>query len=96
MQLSEMIIQWSSIKNNWLKENRQITFEEIEIMLLQGDYIEIRTNPSDKYPNQYLVLLKVVDYICVVPFVINKTENIIFLKTIYKSRKYNKSLIKNN
>ncbi len=89
-----MIIQWDPIKNDWLKRERHIAFEEVEMLLLSGDYIEIRPNPSKKYPKQYLVLLKVDDYVCVVPFVIDEVENTIFLKTIYQSRKYKKILIK--
>ncbi len=93
MRFDKMIIQWDYIKNDWLKSERDVTFEEVEMRLLEGDYLEIKPNPSSKYPYQYIVILIINDYTCVVPFVINEENNTIFLKTIYQSRKYKKALV---
>jgi len=49
---------WAEDKNEWLKTNRDISFEEIELIVSEGDLIEIIGHPNkDKYPNQKIFIL---------------------------------------
>jgi len=80
---------WDLKKNEWLKEHREICFEDI-VPIIEGDgQITIAPNPNaKKYPNQKIFVIDFKDYIYLVPFV--EDEEKIFLKTIYPSRKANK------
>jgi uncharacterized DUF497 family protein len=77
---------WSAEKNELLKQTRGISFEEIVFLIQSGDLLNIEENPG--YPNQKLYIVNVENYAVVVPFV--ETENEIFLKTAFPSRKYSK------
>jgi len=80
---------WNSEKNEILKKERKISFENV-VAAIEAEYlIDIIKNPNqEKYPNQKIFIVKILDYIYMVPFVENDTE--IFLKTIIPSRKYKK------
>lgn len=85
-----MKYEWNPNKNEWLKRERNISFEQIVFHLLQGDVWRIADHPDqDKYPNQKIYFIIVNDYIYLVPFV--QRENEIFLKTIIPSRKATKN-----
>lgn len=71
---------WDPLKNERLKRARGISFEEI----LKAKLISIERHPSK--PLQDRMLYEWRDYIWVVPFI--RTEDEIFLKTIYPSRKH--------
>ena len=73
---------WNELKNRRLKLTRGITFNEI----IKAKIIKVDKHPKKK--NQHVLLYEYQDYIWVVPYVIDK--NHVFLKTIYKSRKYTK------
>ncbi len=94
MKLDEYIIDWDKGKNIWLKKNRQISFEAIELKILNNDIIKIIPHSSKKYAHQFMIIVNVNNYGYVVPFVINKENNLIFLKTIFPSRKYTKKYLK--
>ncbi|MCC2624650.1 MAG: hypothetical protein K0R14_523 [Burkholderiales bacterium] len=81
-------IRWSDEKNNLLKKERGIGFEMIETLIEEGNVLDIVANP--KYPHQKIFLFDVDNYIISVPLV--ETEDEIFLKTLFKSRKLNKTL----
>jgi uncharacterized DUF497 family protein len=84
-----MIYDWDDEKNNFLKEERNISFEEIVLYISEGNIVDILEHPNKKkYPNQKIYLVKKENYIYAVPFVKNKENNVIFLKTIFASRKY--------
>ena len=82
-----MDIIWDKEKNDWLKLNRSISFEEITDKILNNDYIEILENPTRD--NQQYFIMNIKDYTWVVPFLIDEEEKII-LKTAFKSRKFHK------
>ena len=82
------LIRWSEEKNVQLKKERNISFEVI-FSLIEDDLIaDIRDNPN--YPNQQYYFFVVNDYVYCVPVV--ETEDEIFLKTIFPSRKFTKQL----
>ena len=82
-----MNIIWNNEKNKWLMLNRNISFEEIADIILNGNILEILENPSRD--NQQYFILEVKSYTWVVPFLIDEEEKII-LKTAFPSRKFHK------
>lgn len=91
-----MTYNWNDEKNEILKEQRHISFEEIILCISEGKVVKVLKHPNEeKYGNQKIYLIHYNDYIYVVPFVENKEAEEIFLKTIYPSREYTKKLLKN-
>jgi uncharacterized DUF497 family protein len=83
---------WNTDKNEWLKVQRDITFEEIVFHILHGGLLDILENPNKKqYPGQRVFVVNVEGYVCLVPYV--ETEESIFLKTIIPSRKMTKKYL---
>lgn len=82
-----MNIIWDEQKNQGLKAERGISFEEIEILILQKKYFDVMKRP--KRPGQWLFVLPVKEYVYVVPFVLDGEENIV-LTTAFPSRKFHK------
>ena len=80
---------WSDEKNEWLKKERNLTFEEIIFHLSHGGLLDTITHPNQRqYVGQRIFIVNVEGYACVVPFVESDEE--IFLKTIIPSRKMTK------
>ena len=87
--MNQIKYEWNSQKNELLKKERNISFEQILYHLLHGDVWKIADHPDQvKYPNQKIYFVNVDGYIYLVPFV--QHENEIFLKTIIPSRKATK------
>ncbi len=84
-----MKYEWNPKKNEWLKQERNISFEQIIFHLSQGDIWRTADHPDqNNYPKQKLYFEIIEDYIYIVPYVVG-TEHI-FLKTIIPSRKATK------
>jgi uncharacterized DUF497 family protein len=82
-------IVWNEEKNQLLKLQRGLDFEQVLEVIELGDILGKQKHPNtEKYPNQEIFILELNGYICYVPFVENEVE--IFLKTIIPSRKLNK------
>lgn len=79
-------LNWNPKKNEILRRERGIVFEEIAYMIESGQIIGIEENPGR--PGQKLYVLEIENYAVIVPFVENDKE--IFLKTAFPSRKYTK------
>lgn len=83
---------WNPDKNEWLKKERNISFEQIIFHLSQGDIWKIGDHPDqDKYPDQKIYFVVIDDYIYLVPYI--EQENRVFLKTIIPSRKATKDYL---
>jgi uncharacterized DUF497 family protein len=77
---------WNHDKNERLKEERGISFEQVILHIERGDVIDVLVHPNQsKYPNQQILVVKINDYAYLVPFV--EDEEGKFLKTIIPSRK---------
>lgn len=86
-----MVYDWDEEKNNFLKKERDISFEEIVLYISERNIVDILEHPNkEKYPNQNVYLVKIEKYIYVVPFIEDIDKDIIFLKTAFASRKYTK------
>lgn len=77
---------WSHAKNERLKTERQISFEEITLAIERGGLIDVmrHANPA-RYPNQRIMVVALDGYAYLVPFV--EEPGAYFLKTIIPSRK---------
>ncbi|MEA1958147.1 MAG: toxin [Chloroflexota bacterium] len=77
---------WNTDKDEELRANRNIGFEEVVFALMTGGLLDIIEHPNrTKYPNQRIFIVNVGDYAHLVPFV--ESEEAVFLKTIIPSRK---------
>jgi len=87
-----MQFDWNPEKNEWLKRNRDIAFEEISLLLAEGKVWKVAAHSNQKkYQNQKLFLVPIDDYIYLVPLVLD--EEIIFLKTAFPNRKATKDYL---
>lgn len=83
---------WNSQKNEKLKQERDISFEEIVIAIEEGNILDIVQNPNkDKYASQQMFVIQIHSYAYLIPFV--EDDEKIFLKTIIPSRKATKKYI---
>ena len=85
--------EWDNEKNERLKEERGISFEEIVFHIERGDILDILEHPNqEKYKGQQVFLVNVEGYVYLVPFV--ETEHKVILKTIIPSRKATKKYLR--
>lgn len=84
---------WNDEKNAWLKAERGISFEMIELAIESGDLLDRVKHPnSKKYPDQKVLYVRIEDYVYAVPCI--EDDKKIFLKTIIPSRKATKNYIR--
>lgn len=84
--------EWNEDKNQKLRLERDVSFEEILAAIEEGKLITVLKHPSaKKHPNQHILIVEIDSYAFVVPCLI--TEEKIFLKTIYPSREATKKYL---
>lgn len=87
------LFEWDDDKNEKLKSERGISFEEVIFCIANGLVLDIMPHPDpDKYPNQKMFIVNIDNYAYLVPFV--ETKGIVYLKTIIPSRKATKKYLK--
>jgi uncharacterized DUF497 family protein len=80
---------WNDDKNQLLQQERGISFEDVVQAISDGSLIDDIKNPnSEQYPNQLTFIIEIRGYIYCVPYI--ESDSIIFLKTIFPSRKMKK------
>jgi hypothetical protein len=83
---------WSADKNDVLKSERGIGFEEITVAVEAGGLLEVLPHPNPrKYPRQKVMVVAVLGYAYLVPYV--EEGDHFFLKTIIPSRKATRDFI---
>ena len=82
-----MDILWDDAKNRKLKASRGVSFEDVAHIILDKKYLAVLENST--HPEQMIFIVPYKTYTYVVPFIIDRDDNII-LKTIYPSRKFHK------
>ncbi|MCS6290130.1 MAG: BrnT family toxin [Nitrospira sp.] len=84
---------WNHEKNEQLKAERNISFEEIVLAIEADGLLDIivHSNPS-KYPQQRMFVVAIEQYAYLVPFV-EETEYY-FLKTVIPNRKATRDYLK--
>lgn len=84
---------WDPSKNEKLKAERNISFEEVVFHIGQGDEVDVFEHPNqERYPGQKISVVLIEGYAYLVPYVESETE--IFLKTIIPSRKATKNYVR--
>jgi len=84
---------WNEDKNELLKSERQISFEDIVFYIEKGFLRDVLEHPNqEKYKGQKIFVVQIDDYVYLIPFIENDHE--IFLKTIIPSRKATKKYLK--
>jgi argonaute-like protein implicated in RNA metabolism and viral defense len=83
---------WNPDKNETLKIERSISFEEIALAIeADGLLDELRHPNSEKYPNQSVLVVALDGYVYLVPYV--EELDYYFLKTVIPSRKATKDYL---
>jgi len=83
---------WNDKKNIQLQAEREINFEMAVSEITEGNVLDIIEHPNqEKYPSQRIFVIRINQYVYLVPFVENDRE--IFLKTIIPSRKMKKKYL---
>jgi hypothetical protein len=91
MVIRSKIIRYSLEKNEQLKEQRNIGFEDVLLAIENGGLLDDVEHPNkEKYSNQniLIILVEIKEYVYLVPYV--EDDEAIFLKTIIPSRQMNK------
>ncbi len=76
-----MKVAWKPEKNEWLKKERDLSFEKIEEAITSGRFIAVLENKNHK--NQVILVVEIDGYVIAVPALI-KTR-VIFFMTAYPS-----------
>ncbi len=77
---------WNHQKNETLKIERSISFEEIVLAIEADGLLDILRHPNpEKYPNQSVFFVTLDEYVYLVPYV--EEPDYYFLKTVIPSRK---------
>lgn len=83
---------WDEDKNELLKRERGVSFEEVVFHINNGDLLARLDHPNRaRYSHQQIFVVLVGNYVCMVPFV--EDEEKYFLKTIIPSRKLTKGFL---
>jgi uncharacterized DUF497 family protein len=84
---------WNPEKNEKLREDRGVSFEEAVLAIEKGQLLDILEHSNkEKYNNQMIFVVKIYNYVWLIPFV--EDENEVFLKTIIPSRKATKQYLR--
>ena len=80
------IFRWDNEKNELLKANRGVCFEQVVLLMERGEVLDTIEHPNqEKYPGQKIAVIMIDNYAYLVPYVEDNEE--IILKTIIPSRK---------
>jgi len=84
---------WNHEKNEQLKAERNISFEEIVLAIEADGLLDIVVHSNlGKYPNQRMFVVVVEQYAYLVPFV--EEADYYFLKTVIPNRKATRDYLK--
>ncbi|MEW6031054.1 MAG: BrnT family toxin [Chloroflexota bacterium] len=84
---------WNEEKNELLKTERGLSFEEVVFYIDMGFLLDVLEHPNqEEYQGQKIFVVQIEEYVYLVPFV--ESEHEIFLKTIIPSRKATKRHLK--
>ena len=82
------MIRWNEEKNNTLKRDRHMSFERIAEVITEGRHLDVVKHPTRD--NQSMFIVRLDGYVWVVPFVLEADGETVFLKTAFRSRKFNR------
>jgi uncharacterized DUF497 family protein len=80
------VYRWDERKNEVLKGERGVSFEEVILAIESDRLLDVLAHPNrERYPNQRIFVVDLGGYVHLVPFV--EEKDLYFLKTIIPSRK---------
>ena len=80
------VFRWDNEKNERLRKNRGVCFEQVVILMDRGEILDTIEHPNqDRYPGQKIAIVEINHYAYLVPYV--EKEGELLLKTIIPSRK---------
>jgi len=83
---------WQEDKNKILKQERNISFEQVVLAIENKQILDVMEHPNQsKYKGQKYLMIEINNYVYVVPAIIIDDE--FHLITIYPSRKYTKKYL---
>ena len=83
------IFVWDQKKNEKLKQERDISFEDVLVAIQSGKLLDRLKHPNKKkYPGQIILIVEICEYVYLIPCV--EDDEKFFLKTIIPSRKATK------
>lgn len=83
---------WNDAKNEKLKAERGIGFEDVVFHIERGDVLDILDHPNqERYGGQRIFVVQRDAYVYLVPFA--EDERLVFLKTIIPSRRATKQYL---
>ena len=75
---------WDFKKNEKLKVERGVRFEQIVMHIERGDILDLVAHPNqEKYPGQQIIVVEINEYAYLVPFIESSEGK--FLKTIIQN-----------
>jgi hypothetical protein len=88
-------VEWDEKKNRMLQRTRGVSFQDVEEALNdETNILDVLPHPNRTlYPHQSILVVIIRNYACAVPFVYGEKK--IFLKTVYKSRKFHEKYLSN-
>lgn len=87
-------IDWENTKNETLLRERDLCFEDVVLAIENAQVLADEPHPNQKgYAHQRVLIVEIEGYACVVPYV--EDDEKLFLKTIYRSRAYQKKYLGN-
>lgn len=80
--------EWNDYKNEILKSERSITFEDVVLAINNWFLLDVVNNQSSNHKWQLCFVVNINNYAYVIPFI--NEWNKVFLKTIFPDRRYTK------
>ena len=78
---------WDDAKNERLRRERGISFDDVKYRLASGDLLDDIPNPNqERYPGQRLYIIRINNLAWAVPY--RQTGRYVFLYTAYPSQKF--------
>jgi len=86
---------WNHDKNEVLKKDRNISFEEVVLAIEANGLLDELQHPNpEKYPNQAVLVVALDGYAYLVPYI--EEQDYYFLKTVIPSRKATRDYLLRN
>ena len=77
---------WNEEKNQILKAERGVSFEEVAAAIENGRVLDDVKHPDSNRLHQRVLVVDIDGYACGVPYV--REGNVMFLKTVYRNRNF--------
>lgn len=84
---------WNPEKSASLLARHGVSFEDVVIAFQDGRLLADTDHPGEVFAHQRIAVVRINDYAYAVPYVMD--GNVRFLKTLYPSRKLQKSYLSN-